>query len=61
MGLLISACAEREPIESVLLITVDTLRPDYMSMNGFPRLTTPYLDALLAEGTYFERAVTPIP
>ena len=45
----------------MLLITVDTLRPDYMSMNGFPQPTTPYLDAMLAEGTYFERAVTPIP
>lgn len=60
-GLLISACAEREPLEAVLLITVDTMRPDYMSMNGYPQPSTPYLDALLADGTYFDRAITPIP
>ncbi len=55
------ACADHAPLESVLLITVDTLRPDYMSMNGYPQPTTPFLDELLGEGTYFDRAVTPIP
>ncbi len=46
---------------SVLLVTVDTLRPDYMSMNGYDRSTTPFVDALIAEGHYFEQAVTPVP
>lgn len=44
----------------VLLLTVDTLRPDYMSMNGYPLPTTPFLDDLLAEGWYFDQAITPI-
>ena len=44
---------------SVLLLTIDTLRPDYMSLNGYDRHTTPYLDALLADSFYFERAVAP--
>ena len=46
---------------SVLLLTVDTLRPDYMSMNGYDRATTPVLDSLIAGGFYFEQAVTPVP
>lgn len=46
---------------SVLLITIDTLRPDYLSMNGYDRPTSPYLDKLLAEGFYFERAIAPVP
>ncbi len=45
---------------SVLLLTVDTLRPDYMSMNGYDRPTTPFLDELLAGGFYFDRAVAPV-
>jgi arylsulfatase A-like enzyme len=45
---------------SVLLLTIDTLRPDYLSANGYDRPTSPYLDSLLADSFYFERAVTPI-
>lgn len=44
----------------VLLITVDTLRPDYLSMNGYDRATTPKLDRILADGLYFDHATTPI-
>ena len=44
----------------VLLVTVDTLRPDYMSMNGYDRPTTPAIDELLGEGFYFEQAVSPV-
>ena len=46
---------------SVLFLTVDTLRPDYMSMNGYDRATTPVLDSLIAGGFYFEQAVAPVP
>jgi len=48
------------PQPDVLLITVDTLRPDYLSMNGYDRATTPLLDRILAEGMYFDQAVSPI-
>jgi arylsulfatase A-like enzyme len=41
----------------VLLVTVDTLRPDYLSFEGYDRPTTSRLDALIARGVYFERAV----
>ena len=52
------ACSDSQP--SVLLVTIDTLRPDYMGMNGYDRPTTPFLDALVARGFYFEQAVSPI-
>jgi arylsulfatase A-like enzyme len=45
----------------VLVLTVDTLRPDYMSLEGYDLPTTPRLDALLSRGTRFTRAVSPIP
>jgi len=44
----------------VLLLTIDTFRPDYMSINGYDRPTTPFLDSLVAAGFYFEEAVSPI-
>jgi len=45
---------------NLLLVTADTLRPDYMSMNGYDRDTTPAIDELLAEGFYFEQAISPV-
>ncbi len=64
-GILAAALAACAPDDfgkpSVLLLTVDTLRPDYMSMNGYDRPTTPFLDSLAAEGWYFEQAVAPVP
>jgi arylsulfatase A-like enzyme len=46
---------------SLLLISVDTLRPDHLGCYGYPRDTSPHLDALAARGTLFERAVSPAP
>ena len=45
---------------SVLLLTVDTLRPDYLSFSGYDRPTSPVLDSLLADSFYFEEATAPI-
>jgi arylsulfatase len=60
--------AVREPGEEILpsrrhilLLTVDTLRPDYMSRNGFPLPTTPFVDSMLSSGYVFSNAVTPEP
>jgi len=41
-------------------LTIDTLRPDYLSLNGYDRATTPFLDGFLADAFQFSRAVTPI-
>jgi arylsulfatase A-like enzyme len=47
--------AERPP---VVLITIDTLRPDHMSVYGYSRATTPLLAARAARGAVFEQAYT---
>jgi len=46
---------------NLLLITVDTLRTDYLSANGYDLNTTPSADQLIKGGLYFSRAITPVP
>ena len=43
---------------SVILITVDTLRADHLGCYGYPRDTSPTIDAFSREGILFERVVT---
>ena len=50
------AAAGRQP--HILLISVDTLRADHMGSYGYPRKTSPHVDALLAEGVRFANART---
>ena len=45
----------------LVLISVDALRADHVSAYGYPRSTTPNLDALAAEGTRFDHAYCPTP
>ncbi len=45
----------------ILFLSVDTLRPDYLSMNGYDRETSPYLDSLLADAFHFPKAVATVP
>ena len=42
----------------VVLISVDTLRRDHVGLYGYPKPTTPQLDALGKEGTVYEDAVS---
>jgi arylsulfatase A-like enzyme len=42
---------------NILLITVDTLRADFLSSYGFPAKTSPNIDALAAQGVVFDRAI----
>ena len=64
LGIIASAitigCAPAPPPPNVLLITVDTLRADHSSAYGYPRDTTPVLDALAKEGARFEIAYAPM-
>ena len=46
---------------NILLITLDTTRPDRIGAYGYPQARTPALDALAAEGTRFSRAQSPVP
>jgi choline-sulfatase len=43
---------------NVLLITIDTLRPDHLGAYGYKRKTSPRIDALAREGAVFEEAYT---
>jgi arylsulfatase A-like enzyme len=43
---------------NVLLITVDTLRPDHLSAYGYPRKTSPAIDELASKGVIFDLAFT---
>lgn len=48
-------------IQNVLIISIDTCRPDFLGCYGYPLKTTPNIDALASEGVLFEKAISPIP
>jgi arylsulfatase A-like enzyme/Flp pilus assembly protein TadD len=56
LGLGTAAAASSEGPLNVLLITVDTLRPDRLSCYGSPYLPTPQIDGLARRGVLFKRA-----
>lgn len=44
---------------NLLLLGIDSLRADHMSLHGYHRLTTPHMDKLAAGGAVFEKAYSP--
>jgi choline-sulfatase len=56
-----AAVARRERRLNVLLITIDTLRPDHLGSYGYAAAQTPALDALAARGLRFTQATTVAP
>jgi arylsulfatase A-like enzyme len=46
---------------NVVLLSVDTLRADYLSCYGYEHPSSPHLDALAQEGMVFEDAVCEVP
>ncbi|HVS18455.1 MAG TPA: sulfatase [Planctomycetota bacterium] len=55
-GSALSCSGESRPARRVVLVSVDTLRADHMSLHGYGRDTTPELARLAAEdGVVFER------
>ncbi|MFB5189193.1 sulfatase family protein [Alicyclobacillus fastidiosus] len=44
---------------NVLLLGIDSLRRDHMSLYGYPRLTTPHIDKFAQTGTVFEQHFSP--
>lgn len=42
-------------IRRIVLVTIETFRRDHVHAYGYPRNTTPNLDALIAEGVSFDR------
>ena len=48
-----------DPVPSspnIIVVMVDTLRADHMSLYGYERPTTPFIDTFASEGIVFERA-----
>jgi hypothetical protein len=45
----------------IVLVSLDTVRPDHLSGNGYRRPTSPDLDRLAAEGVVFERCTAQAP
>jgi arylsulfatase A-like enzyme len=56
----ISCVTEQEPL-NVVLIGVDTLRPDHLGCYGYPRSTSPNVDRLADQGVRFENVVSQAP
>lgn len=62
VSLLSASCAPvPEPTRGVLLISIDTLRPDHLGTYGYDRDTSPFLDSLADRGVVFEHAVAHYP
>ncbi|MDJ0850265.1 MAG: sulfatase-like hydrolase/transferase [Myxococcota bacterium] len=57
LGLALAACGQAKP-PNVVLIVVDTLRADHMSVYGYRRATTPSLERLAREAVVFDQAFT---
>lgn len=56
---LIPMAATKKGLENkpnVLLITIDTLRADYLSCYGYPQKTSPHIDRIAGEGVTFLQA-----
>jgi arylsulfatase A-like enzyme len=58
LSVLFTCCGRREDRTSVVLISIDSLRPDHLGCYGYGRETSPAMDALAAEGTLFLNAVS---
>lgn len=57
-----AASGEHRPSgPSIIVITIDTLRRDHLSLYGYERPTSPYLQQLAAESVVFERAISTSP
>jgi len=63
-------CARREPyaepvirdthtpVDQILIISIDAMRPDHLSCYGYDRPTTPAIDSIARDGVLFTRAYT---
>lgn len=57
----IIAVSTAGPRPNILLVTVDTLRVDYLGCYGHPWIKTPTVDALAGDGVVFDAAISQAP
>ena len=60
VGVRMATQSDRE-IRHIVLISIDTCRADYLSCYGYPRQTTPHIDAFAGHATRFEYVLSPVP
>ena len=52
-----AACTAERPQRDVLLVTIDTLRPDFLEPYGFAQPSSPAIARLAAQGVVFDNAI----
>jgi arylsulfatase A-like enzyme len=52
---------QKSAVEVILLISIDTLRADYLGVYGHPYVKTPHIDDLAQQGIRFTKAFTVVP
>ncbi|HVS17631.1 MAG TPA: sulfatase [Planctomycetota bacterium] len=57
LALALTGCG-RGPRPDVVVVSIDSLRPDHLSCYGYPFPTSPTIDRLAREGVRFENALT---
>jgi arylsulfatase A-like enzyme len=61
VALSVSCTPTFEPTTSLIVVVIDTLRSDHLSLYGYDRQTSPRLDALANEAIVFERCLSTSP
>jgi arylsulfatase A-like enzyme len=56
-----SAAGTDRSMPNIILITIDTLRSDFLGCYGNDSISTPEIDRLAEEGVLFERCQSPVP
>ena len=56
-----AGCAGDRPPRNLILISIDTLRPDFLSCYGYEQESSPAIDRLAASGTLFEDVTSASP
>lgn len=51
----------RSPSANVIVVTIDTIRPDHLGWENHAPAMTPNLDVFASEGAYFWRCFAPVP
>ncbi|MBI5814093.1 MAG: sulfatase [Nitrospinae bacterium] len=55
------APAQRNAKRNVVLIALDSLRADHLSINGYGRNTTPVMDSIARKGAFFPHVIVDLP